>query len=665
MTTEYPKPNSNQYCVSKDQLIRAYDGTLNESDLEEVNLHLQECELCLNQFDSILRSSSQTSLSLLETSDDFEPENDQLDAFLKRISMAHWRDLPDLGEQYKIIEKIGQGGMGEVIKCFDSRLKRMVAVKRIRPELITPNLLQRLSREAQIQASLDHPGITRVIEVGNLSGDPFIAMEFIPGGSLKQLIQQGPLAALAAAELMVQIARATDFAHQHGILHRDLKPSNILLAESDSAGTFDLANPKKLTVNRLVPKIADFGLARVLGDISDLTQSINILGTPAYLAPEQAGTERITLTYSVDIYALGVILYELITGHPPFQANDLHSTLRMICELAPISPRLSQPNLPLDLETICLKCLEKDPSRRYPTAGEMASDLERFLQGRSIMARPVIMPMKLWRWCCRNQRVATATAVSVASLISLTLGTIYFAYVQADLRLISQKNGAIALNEARQAQISEKEARHQRDMARTQFEASSHVLHNIGNMLLISKLKPDLDLKRINAQFQKEVLVLSENYLNRPDLHTDSPEMLTLSIFNAARANADLGQPAEAIRHYEWLLDLLKKSPPPKLGNETNRHLTTNATLSLAELYVEKNEPEKAIALLQPFWQNHFTPPFHLPQNPSDPGVKQIRLLTGSKLRSCYMITNKPELARQIDTELEKLGPAMLPAISP
>jgi hypothetical protein len=114
MTTEYPKPNSNQYCVSKDQLIRAYDGTLNESDLEEVNLHLQECELCLNQFDSILRSSSQTSLSLLETSDDFEPENDQLDAFLKRISMAHWRDLPDLGDQYKIIEKIGQGGMGEV-----------------------------------------------------------------------------------------------------------------------------------------------------------------------------------------------------------------------------------------------------------------------------------------------------------------------------------------------------------------------------------------------------------------------------------------------------------------------------------------------------------------------------------------------------------------------
>ncbi|MEI7920861.1 MAG: serine/threonine-protein kinase [Planctomycetota bacterium] len=659
-------PHSEQTtCLSQAQLANAAQGTLEDAELEQLNQHLSECEPCRNRFDTILQNTPPAPFLLPDTAPDSMPGNTQLEAFLQRISMASWRDFPDLGEQYKIVEKIGQGGMGEVFKCFDTRLSRMVAVKRIRPDLITPSVLQRLSREARIQAGLDHPNITRIIEIGNLSGVPFIAMELVAGGSLRQLIQQAPLAPLEAAQLMAQIANATHFAHQRGILHRDLKPSNILLAEAEPASASRVGITKPANLKGVVPKIADFGLAKVLGETSDLTRFSSIIGTPAYLAPEQAGAKSSTLTHAVDIYALGVILYESLTGHPPFQANDLHATLRMICEQTPVSPRLAQPTMPRDLETICLKCLEKEPSGRYATAAELADDLERFLQGRPIMARPVIMPVKAWRWCRRNRHEAAAIVVAVASLVSLAVGAVCFAYVQADLRLMAQKNGQLAINEARRAQSSEIEARSQRDLARTQFEASSHVLHNIGNMLVISKTKPDSDLKRINQKFQKNVLILSENYLNRPDLHTDSPDMLALSIFNAARANNDLDQPAEAIRLYEWLLDLLKKSPLPKLGNESNRHLATNATLSLAELYVEKNEPEKAIALLQPFWQNPFAPPFHLPQNPSDPGGKQIRLLTGSKLRSCYMITNKPELARQIDTELEKLGPAKLPTISP
>lgn len=399
-----------------------------------------------------------------------------------------------------------------------------------------------------------------------------------------------------------------------------------------------------------------------MGEISDLSHSSNIIGTPAYLAPEQASDEPKTLTHAVDIYALGVILYESLTGHPPFQANDLHSILRMICNQTPISPRLTQPGLSRDLETICLKCLEKEPSGRYATAADLADDLERFLQGRPIKARPVLMPVQAWRWCRRNLHKATAIVVSVASLVSLAVGSVYFAYVQADLHRLAKINGQIAMKESLQARISEKEARHQRDMARTQFEASSHVLHNIGNMLVISKLKPDLDLKRINQQFQKDVLFLSQNYLNRPDIHTDSPDMLTLSIFNAARANDDLGHPDEAIRLYQWLLDLLRNSPPPKPGNESNRHLAINAMFSLAEIYAIENELEKAIAILEPFWQNPANPPYSLPQEPIDPTTRHFRYLAGSKLLNYYLKTNQPEKARLLYIELEKLQPANLPA---
>lgn len=665
MPTPVPRLDERQSCASDEHLAGVAQGTLGEDALEQFNRHLCECQSCRGRFEAILANHPPAPFLTYDRAEHLRPGDARLDEFLQRIGMANWRDLPDLGEQYRILEKIGQGGMGEVFKCFDTRLNRTVAVKRIRPEQISPSVLQRLTREARIQASLEHPNITRIIEIGNLAGVPFIAMEMVPGGSLKQRIALGPLAPREAARLLLQIAQAKGFAHSQGVLHRDLKPSNILLAEAEGETDYAVDNSEPASLHGFIPKISDFGLAKVLGEDSDLTNSKGIIGTPAYLAPELADGEGRKATRATDIYALGVILYESLTGHPPFQANELHATLRMICEHQPVSPRLAQPGLPRDLETICLKCLEKEPSSRYASAGALADDLERFLEGRPITARPVIMPVKAWRWCRRNRHEAAALAVALVSLLSLAAGAVYFAFVQADLRRIAVTNGQLAMNETRRALVSEAEARRQRDLARTQFAASSHVLHSIGNMLVISKAKPNGDLYQINRKFQQDVLLLSESYLNRTDLETDSPDMLALSLFNAARANADLGQPAEAIRLYEWLLDLLNKSPLPKLGNESNRHLATNTALSLAELYVEKNEPEKAIALLQPFWQNPFAPPSHLPQNPADPGGKQLRLLTGLKLRSCYMITNKPELARQIDTELEKLGSAKLSAISP
>lgn len=661
MPTPAPQLDEPQTCASDEQLAGVAQGTLGEDALEQVNRHLCECQSCRGRFEATLANHPPAPFLTQDQAEHLRPEDARLDEFLQRIGMANWRDLPDLGEQYRILEKIGQGGMGEVFKCFDTRLNRTVAVKRIRPEQISPSVLQRLTREARIQASLNHQNITRIIEIGNLAGVPFIAMEMVPGGSLKQRIALGPLAPRDAARLLLQIAQATEFAHSQGVLHRDLKPSNILLAEAEGETDKAVDCSEPASLQGFIPKIADFGLAKVLGEESDLTHSTGIIGTPAYLAPELADGQGHKATRATDIYALGVILYESLTGHPPFQANELHATLRMICEHQPVSPRLAQPGLPRDLETICLKCLEKEPSSRYKSAGELADDLERFLQGRPITARPVFMPVKVWRWCRRNRHEAAALAVALVSLFSLAAGAVYFAFVQADLRQIAESNGQLAIKETRRAQVSEVEARRQRDLARAQFEASSHVLHSIGNMLVIGKAKPNSDLHKINQQFQQDVLLLSENYLSRNDFETNSPDALALSLYNAARARDELGQPAEAIRLFEQLLDQLRVTPPGRLGVASHQQLATNATFALADIYAGQNELVKAIRTIQPLWQRPFDAPYNLSPAAGDRNTRQIRRQAGAKLRDYYQKDNQPEKARVIEIQLQDEQPATSP----
>jgi serine/threonine-protein kinase len=279
--------------------------------------------------------------------------------------------LRALGD-YDLLEEIGRGGMGVVYKARQRSLGRLVAIKMIlHGELASTADLARFRGEAKSAADLDeHPNIITVYEVGECEGRPFFSMQYLEGTTLAGLTADGPLPPREAARLLAPVARAIHHAHQHGILHRDLKPSNILI---DRHGQ---------------PHVTDFGLAkRVTGDPS-LTQRGGIVGTPSYMAPEQAAGSRGTLSPATDVYSLGAILYELLTGRPPFRAASPVDTLMLVLEQEPVPPRLLNPNVDRELEMICLKCLQKPADLRYATAEELAHDLESFLHGEPTSARP-------------------------------------------------------------------------------------------------------------------------------------------------------------------------------------------------------------------------------------------------------------------------------------
>lgn len=309
--------------------------------------------------------------------------------------------------RYQVIEEISRGGAGVVFRARDEGLQRDVALKILRAgSLASRDDTRRLFLEARAAARLNHPGIVPVFEVsGPDEAQPFLAMSFIPGGTLAQRLKRGALPAMEVARLLATVSRAVHHAHQHGIIHRDLKPGNILF---DADGS---------------PLVADFGLARLLDEDEALTQTHAVLGTPAYLSPEQAAGRSGELTTSTDVYALGAILYECLVGRAPFSENEFPKLLRQIAEAPPVPPRQINAGVPADLETICLKCLEKEPAKRYGTAHELADDLERFLGDEPIQARPVSPVEKAWRWCHRKRALATSLLLILILLAIVIVGS--------------------------------------------------------------------------------------------------------------------------------------------------------------------------------------------------------------------------------------------------
>jgi serine/threonine-protein kinase len=272
--------------------------------------------------------------------------------------------IPD----YEILSELGRGGMGLVYKARQVKLNRVVALKMIRAGAHAgSHELARFKAEAEAVAALPHPGIVQVYDAGEHQGVLYFAMEFCPGGSLASRLDGRPLPVREAAQVVAQITQAIQFAHERGVLHRDIKPANVLVGADGS------------------PKISDFGLARRMAADPGLTGEGAILGTPAFMAPEQARGEQVGET--ADIYSLGSMLYECLTGKPPFQASSPIDTIVKILNDAPVPPRQLNPEVPRDLEGICLRCLEKDPARRYPSAGQLAGELERFLAAEPQEAR--------------------------------------------------------------------------------------------------------------------------------------------------------------------------------------------------------------------------------------------------------------------------------------
>jgi tRNA A-37 threonylcarbamoyl transferase component Bud32 len=332
--------------------------------------------------------------------------------------------LPAAFGNYDLLEELGHGGMGVVYKARQRRADRVVALKVIRSgPAIDAALRERFAAEARALARLQHPNIVQIFEVGEEAGCPFFSLEYVAGGTLaRRLKDAGPLPSAEAAGLIEILAGAIDAAHRAGVLHRDLKPANVLLT---SDGT---------------PKVTDFGLAKRLDTEEGVTLTGAFLGTPSYMAPEQAAGYHEAVGPATDVYALGATLYELLTGRPPFRARTPLATARLVVEADPVPVRTHRHDVPADLEAICLKCLEKDPARRYARAGDLATDLEHWRRGEPTIVRPL-------SWLARQRRRLRRHRgkVLVIALVALVLLGVYLARVSrqqpgdAELRALERE----------------------------------------------------------------------------------------------------------------------------------------------------------------------------------------------------------------------------------
>jgi serine/threonine-protein kinase len=426
-------------CVPEQELRAYLLGELVEERAEEVARHLATCRVCDataaqldDSDDAILRSlrralghSGDTTVRGFPAGSDAAPP-------------------PRVGG-YEVLGELGRGGMGVVYLARQARPERLVALKVVLGGAHAGTEEQaRFLAEADAIARLSHPGIVQVFAAGSHDGLPFLALEYLPGGSLERQLAGQPQPPAQAAVLAETLARAVQHAHSQGVVHRDLKPANILL----SAPAKPQAAEGAAACGLAGAKITDFGLARQ--GAGGLTQTGAVMGTPSYMAPEQAQGKK-DIGPGTDVWALGAILYECLTGRPPFKAATGMETLALVLQEEPVPPRRFQPGVPRDLETVCLKCLEKDPQRRYPSAGELADDLARFLRREPVRARPIGWVQRTWRWARRHPARAGLAAALAILAVSAVAGGLWYQGERGRLalrRTSLERDVAEALREA-------------------------------------------------------------------------------------------------------------------------------------------------------------------------------------------------------------------------
>jgi serine/threonine protein kinase/tetratricopeptide (TPR) repeat protein len=478
------------------------------------------------------------------------PDNAALSAAdaLKRLLGAFGPDAappPTLGPApagYQMLRRLGRGAMGDVYLACQVRLKRLVALKMIRANLSGAGVRERFQAEAEAVARLQHPNIVQIYEVGDIDGQPFLALEYVAGGSLDGHLNGMPLPPGDAADLVQGLARAVQHAHERGLVHRDLKPGNVLLQRTEDrvqrAEDTEEAVLSSVVclLSSVLPKVSDFGLAQRLG-AADSPRAGAVVGTPSYMAPEQAAGDHHRIGPRTDVYALGAILYECLTGRPPFRGASVDETLAQVRDREPVPVRQLRPGVPRDLETIALKCLQKEPDRRYASATELADDLARFVRGEPVYARPLGPVGRLWKWARRRPVVAALGGLSALALVSLIVGG---AVYQALLREANQQS------RRHQARA---EANYQKALA-----AVESLLTRVGNDRLVNV--PEMD--GVRAELLQDALTFYKGFLTDTDDQDPAVRRETaLAHARVARIEHLLGRMDEADANYRLAIDQL------------------------------------------------------------------------------------------------------------
>lgn len=454
----------------------------------------------------------------------------------------------DFGE-YVLLRVIARGGMGVVYEAKHKKLNRLVALKMILSgELATRDDVERFYAEAEAAANLDHPNIVPVYEVGEFEGQHYFAMGLVRGQSLADRIAEGVLPPREAAKLVKVISEAIAFAHSRGTVHRDLKPANVLLAvveeetiandgstlKSFLAGSSQtgIEPIERLTVS---PKVADFGLAKRMEGSQGMTVTGQVLGTPAYMPPEQAAGRTSEVTETADVYSLGAILYCALIGRPPFQAASAIETLRQVIDQEASPPRKINTAIAIDLETICMKCLQKDPLQRYASAADLAVDLGCFLEGRPIAARPVGWVGQTTRWCRRNPLVTSLVAGVLFSLLTGIVASSYFA-VRANSEAITAKQNfqtanreRAAADRARERSVDAEEqmriAKIEADDAREKAEAAKVVAEEGKKQEQAARKRAEIAEQETQNALAKSRLALAEVYYQQDNTSAMKAEL--------------------------------------------------------------------------------------------------------------------------------------------
>lgn len=484
------------------------------------------------------------------------------------------RVIPKVLGDYELLDELGKGGMGIVYRARQRKANRIVALKIIRPDRLgslsassQAGIIERFRKEAQAAARLQHDNLVTMYEVGEVDGCHYFSMQYVEGCSLADKLRTGPLDNKQAAKFIEPICRAVHAAHQVGVLHRDIKPQNILIENAT-----------------LRPRIADFGLAKLADDEVELTQSGEMMGTPPYMPPEQFG-DAVHCTAKADIYSLGATLYHSLSGRPPFQAATSIATMRQVLEQDPVGLRQLNAAVDIELETLCMRCLEKEPERRFGTADELADELRRYINGEPILSRPLSRVQRIVRWCRRNPIIASLIGAVAASLL-LAVGALAFTAVKTEK---ARQDVEKSLDETK--------------IAQTLSEASFQDALNAVNEFF-TRVSEERLLNEPGAQgLRKELLNLAKNYyLRLLDRRAGDPavqEELAATHYRLGLITEELESPRASLKSYDTARSMLTIQLQKNPTSAARQKFLSNTLNAMGRAHTRMGELDKAEALFK------------------------------------------------------------------